>query len=542
MRFVACSFAFALSCPFGFAQEPTVVAPADVVLAEGAQVGDGVTLVNILNVDVTEGGAIAALVELAVDDGGAGVIVRALWRDGVVIATEGQALPGLGGAVLATLDASQCELNNGAQAYVRYQLAGSDSGVGLFRNLIPVILEGDVANGAGFGPGSTWIDPRHAATASNGQLLVVGRIDDPTVQSGSDPVLARMTVNGAGQVQAQQVLLKEGQPMIGAPGPITDIADGRDAIALGNDGSWMGIPITQPPQGLPRASIVRNGQAIATDDQPSPIQDRNWANLAQSRVSINDSGLPAFRGRLTGVPGTNEIIVVGNQVLVQRGDVLPDTAPLPMTSFENSPIDVSNDGDVLWAGRIGVAQKGAGRALFVNQRVIVREQQTVVDGSIVVAVGGARRFGFSDGGSRVVAHVLLSNGRESVIAIDLGNWQALPGQLGSAFGIPHLWGSGNLVEDFPVAVNLHGARPNAATVLVVGFSPINQNLAGMLIVPSPDFVITDVVTDAFGTAVVSDRWPKGIPAATPTFAQWFVLDATAQNGVAASNAVVTQSQ
>jgi hypothetical protein len=386
MRFVACSFAFALSCPFGFAQEPTVVAPADVVLAEGAQVGDGVTLVNILNVDVTEGGAIAALVELAVDDGGAGVIVRALWRDGVVIATEGQALPGLGGAVLATLDASQCELNNGAQAYVRYQLAGSDSGVGLFRNLIPVILEGDVANGAGFGQGSTWIDPRHAATASNGQLLVVGRIDDPTVQSGSDPVLARVTVNGAGQVQAQQVLLKEGQPMIGAPGPITDIADGRDAIALGNDGSWMGIPITQPPQGLPRASIVRNGQAIATDDQPSPIQDRNWANLAQSRVSINDSGLPAFRGRLTGVPGTNEIIVVGNQVLVQRGDVLPDTAPLPMTSFENSPIDVSNDGDVLWAGRIGVAQKGAGRALFVNQRVIVREQQTVVDGSIVVAV------------------------------------------------------------------------------------------------------------------------------------------------------------
>lgn len=544
MRFVPCLIALAPLCGVGvtLAQEPTVVAPAEVVLAEGMPLADGATLANVLHVDVHESGSIAALVELLVDDGGAGVLTRALWRDGVVVALEGQGLPAPNGAVLSTIDASQCELGNAAQVYARYQLDGVSAGVGLFRNLVPVILEGAVANGPGFGAGSTWIDPRHAAAAANGQLLVVGRIDDPTVPSGSDPVLARVTVNGSGQLTAQQALLKEGQPMIGAPGPITEIADGRDAIALGNDGSWIGIPITQPPQGPARASIVRNGQPIATDDQPSPIPGRNWANLAQSRVAISDSGLPAFRGRLTGAPGTNEVIVVGNQVLVQRGDVLVDTAPLPMTSFENSPIDVSNDGDVLWAGRIGVAQKGSGRALFVNQRVIVREQQTIVDGAVVVALGGTRRFAFSDGGRRVVAHVLLSNGRESVIAIDLGNWQALPGQLGSAFGIPHLWGSGNLIEDFPVAVNLHGARPNSPTVLVVGFAPVNQTVAGMLIVPSPDFVITDVATDGFGTAVVSDRWPKGIPAATPTFAQWFVFDPTAPNGVAASNAIVTQSQ
>ena len=58
---------------------------------------------------------------LQLDDGGSGVITRALWRDGIVVALEGQSLPAPNGAVLALKELG---------AWVAEQMAAMNAGDG----------------------------------------------------------------------------------------------------------------------------------------------------------------------------------------------------------------------------------------------------------------------------------------------------------------------------------------------------------------------------------------------------------------------------
>jgi arylsulfatase A-like enzyme len=106
----------------------------------------------------------------------------------------------------------------------------------------------------------------------------------------------------------------------------------------------------------------------------------------------------------------------------------------------------------------------------------------------------------------------------------------LPGTAGT----PLLAGSGNLVAGSNFALTLSQARPNATTMLILGWQNLGLWLKGGMLVPSPDFVYT-LNSGPAGTIALNGTWPAGIPAGTAFVFQDWVADPAAVAGWASSN-------
>jgi hypothetical protein len=114
---------------------------------------------------------------------------------------------------------------------------------------------------------------------------------------------------------------------------------------------------------------------------------------------------------------------------------------------------------------------------------------------------------------------------------DLG--RALPGTGGVS---PRMLGQSTLLPGLPFALRTTRGVPGAAGALVLGASAVNAPFAGGVLVPSPVLALPFVL-DADGTFVLAFEWP-GAPSGFMLFAQSWVLDAGAMQGLAATNGVV----
>ncbi|MFO0984818.1 MAG: VCBS repeat-containing protein [Planctomycetota bacterium] len=113
---------------------------------------------------------------------------------------------------------------------------------------------------------------------------------------------------------------------------------------------------------------------------------------------------------------------------------------------------------------------------------------------------------------------------------DLGN--GLPG----TSGVPVLSGSGDTITDAPIQLVLGGARAHAPAYLVIGTGAGCQPHHGGRLIPLPEFVLDDFVTDENGEITYDGTWPE-MAAAASIFFQFWVQDPGGPEGYAASNAV-----
>ncbi|MFY9344518.1 MAG: hypothetical protein WAT39_18640 [Planctomycetota bacterium] len=108
-------------------------------------------------------------------------------------------------------------------------------------------------------------------------------------------------------------------------------------------------------------------------------------------------------------------------------------------------------------------------------------------------------------------------------------------------GLPRLAGTGALVANNLVGVDLANALPQAPAFLAVGFARLDLPLLGGTLVPSPDIVLARVVGPA-GTDTVTLVWPAGFPSGFSAWWQQWIVDAGAPQSVAASNALLARVQ
>jgi len=115
-------------------------------------------------------------------------------------------------------------------------------------------------------------------------------------------------------------------------------------------------------------------------------------------------------------------------------------------------------------------------------------------------------------------------------------WTWLGSGLGGAAGVPQLVGTGSLLGGQPAVLDLTHAAPLASATLVVGLSVVNAPFKSGVLVPFPAALVP-AVTDAAGALSFATTWPTGLPSGLTIYLQDWIIDATAPQGLAASNAV-----
>lgn len=115
----------------------------------------------------------------------------------------------------------------------------------------------------------------------------------------------------------------------------------------------------------------------------------------------------------------------------------------------------------------------------------------------------------------------------------VAGWTDLGFALAAGGFAPGLDGSGGDAPDDLIELALHGAPPNTAALLVLGFAAAELPLHGGVLVPTPH-VIAPWLTDAEGEALLRDRWPPALGPGTQTWWQVWIPDPTSPT---ASNAL-----
>lgn len=116
-----------------------------------------------------------------------------------------------------------------------------------------------------------------------------------------------------------------------------------------------------------------------------------------------------------------------------------------------------------------------------------------------------------------------------------GPWSDLGAGLGGSGCVPHLAADGPLTAGAPTHLHLVGAAPSSVAIFALGLAPVFLPAFGGTLVPEPTFLYVRP-TDALGTAVHGFLWPSGLAAGTALYAQAWILDAAAPQGLSASNA------
>jgi len=112
--------------------------------------------------------------------------------------------------------------------------------------------------------------------------------------------------------------------------------------------------------------------------------------------------------------------------------------------------------------------------------------------------------------------------------------------LGAA-GWPVLLCSGDLLAGRPFRFDLMGATPGSQPVLVMGFSPFGQPVAGGTLWPTPEILFPMQVVGADGRSTLAGKWPAGLGGVLFWMQVW-VKEGGAAGGWAATSGVVATGQ
>ena len=114
-------------------------------------------------------------------------------------------------------------------------------------------------------------------------------------------------------------------------------------------------------------------------------------------------------------------------------------------------------------------------------------------------------------------------------------WSDLGNGLAGASGEPRLVGAGPAIGDQSVGISLENAAPNSSAFLVMGFSTAYLPAKGGVLVPSFDVFLAGLPINPEGTLSFVFPWPNTVPSGAPVVMQYWVPDAGAPVGLAASN-------
>ena len=147
------------------------------------------------------------------------------------------------------------------------------------------------------------------------------------------------------------------------------------------------------------------------------------------------------------------------------------------------------------------------------------------DGLPDLLVGVPTRFVSSDAGKVLALRMAFAPW------VDLG--AGLDGQ-----GHAQLEGLGSLAPGTHFDLRVSGAAPNMPVTLVMGFDSLHAPFKGGTMVPAPDLMDFGLMSDALGDVDYDSKLPEMIEPGTNVLFQLWIQDASAPQGIAATNALL----
>jgi hypothetical protein len=166
----------------------------------------------------------------------------------------------------------------------------------------------------------------------------------------------------------------------------------------------------------------------------------------------------------------------------------------------------------------------------------VDSQPAVAGQGAALAVSDLDDDGFADAviGAPATGTTLPGN----VIVESLApRWKSMDAGVPGAAAAPALSPKGSLLLGTQVELRLTGAAPSSPGRLYLGLSASGIPFKGGILVPAADAIV-GFVTDVAGATAFGGTWPGGLPSGSRLYAQAWIVDAGAVQGVAASNALL----
>ncbi len=393
----------------------------EVLIIEGDTVPGAGTVVAVDNLAINSSGD--WLAEVLVDSG-AGVS-SLLLKNGQEFLRESDSLLSPSGSTIDSFDS--LSLDDVGRSAFNFELGGTvgmGDDAGVYENLDPfvdplngttlVVQEGDDDPGVGGVPILGFFDVKLGAP---NQILVAASVDDPTVLSPVDRALYLWSIEPlTGAVATSTRVVIEGDTLPGQSSGVIDIGTGPQESSINTNGVVLFAVDVPGADSL----YVYDGsyELIAREGSPSPVAGRDWQSLTGVAVDINDHGLLVYRGILAGDPASDSVIVRGSRVFRQEGASVLGYA---LTSFGTGPVEVSNDGRVLWYGDWDDPDSDVDTGLFIDDELIVQEGVTSIPGLGVVDTlrGSEDGYHLSPNGQFVIFESVLDTGLVGAFRVEL---------------------------------------------------------------------------------------------------------------------------
>ena len=280
---------------------------------------------------------------------------------------------------------------------------------------------------------------------------------------------------------------------------------------------------------------------------------------------LDGDGVPelaagAYFGSGCGVPASGVVWVL---FLAANGTVESQTKicalPEPGQNDQLFGLGVCTVGDLDGDGRRELAvgaprydgSSGSVAILFLDESGAVTNSQRISDfeGGFGGSLVPLAQFGWSlanpgdldgDGADDLVvgapgASTFSLQGDAWLLFLVRGPWTWLGHALGGGSVTPSLIGTGTLLPGQPATLALTKAPASSAATMVIGFTALLAPFKGGVLVPQPTLLVP-LVTGASGELSLTTTWPASLPPGLTIYLQDWIVDATAPQGLAASNA------
>ncbi|MEM9378609.1 MAG: hypothetical protein AAGB93_01580 [Planctomycetota bacterium] len=340
-------------------------------------------------------------------------------QNGVPRYREGDPLSAPAGA---TLEATGV----GVQAHLAGRAAGlfwhgvnapAGSNGGLYVDDALTLQLGDFTLAPNVDPLAQYTQLFHVEFLSRNEIMLVGKLEDPTRFHPNHFSIVRLEVDDAGALVAEEALVRGGDSLPGQGQNILRIGTSTGESAINSSGSLIfGADLFGST--LLSKVVYLDQTLLMQERSPSVVPGRDWGENFSVFVDLNEAGDWVMNAFLENVGQLDEqVIVRSGELFVQQGEVLPGTAPHALAGL-GTEVWITDSGDVIWSGTWFDATGGLVRGLFFN-RELVLETGVTRFGSTTLAnfYAGFERASVSPDGSRMLMTGVVRRGDEASSAV-----------------------------------------------------------------------------------------------------------------------------
>jgi hypothetical protein len=361
------------------------------------------------------------LVQVTTDNANANAD-QAVLKDGALFLREGQALAQPAGATIKSFGA-MC-LNDNGDAVFALTLngtGGTSNDSGVYWNSTLVLQEGTFSTSPLLSSQTPYIEFNQVRCNDNNQILIIGAVDDGTIASASDACIVLLDTNGSGVMTGETVLRLENDPAGTGSNPTTLFAGQAHYYDFNNAGQVMTQVYMATGSGANDVAVYLDTTLLAEEAAPSPIAGRNWGNLSAPAMGVNNNGDWAMKGFLDGSNTDNQIILKNDVKVVQKGDVLTATGGFRLVSLGLGPVEVADNGSVLWYGDWDDTNTSKDTGYFVDLDLKVQEGVTTVGSATIKSLSFvADGYHMSPSGGFIIFEAVLDNNLSGAFMIGAG--------------------------------------------------------------------------------------------------------------------------